>query len=100
MLWTASAIHYASLVPKSFLQDWMGQMGIGLFAVGVIGNLYHHYLLATLRKPGEKGYKVPRGGCFEYVAAPHYFFELLGWAGVALVSQHALSVGIFVAMTV
>ena len=26
----------------------------------------------------------PRGGCFEYVAAPHYFFELLRFGLLAL----------------
>ena len=56
---------------------WGLPVGLALFGVGLLGNFYHHYLLATLRSPGETKYKVPRGGCFEYVAAPHYFFELL-----------------------
>ena len=65
-----------------------------------VGNLYHHYLLATLRKPGEKGYKVPRGGFFEYVAAPHYLFELMGWMGIVLMAQHAVTLLYFLAMAV
>ena len=51
-----------------------------MFAVGSAGNLYHHHLLASLRKGGDTGYKVPMGGLFELVAAPHYLFELVAWA--------------------
>ena len=57
-----------------------------------IGNLYHHYLLANLRKPGEKSYKVPRGGLFEYIAALYYLFEIITWIGIAIVSQHLVNV--------
>ena len=60
-----------------------------LFAIGLLGNLYHHHLLAILRKPGEKGYKIPMGGLFPFVAAPHYLFELVGWCGVAVLCNHA-----------
>mmetsp|Transcript_2079 Transcript_2079/g.3850 ORF Transcript_2079/g.3850 Transcript_2079/m.3850 type:complete len:262 (-) Transcript_2079:144-929(-) len=65
------------------------QVALLLFGVGLLGNLYHHHLLATLRKPGEKGYKVPQGGLFPLVAAPHYLFELVGWSGVAILCNHA-----------
>lgn len=47
------------------LRPELATIGSLMFVVGQLGNLYHHYLLATLRKPGEKGYKVPRGGLFE-----------------------------------
>jgi very-long-chain enoyl-CoA reductase len=54
-------------------------------------NFYHHYLLASLRSDdscsGGK-YHPPKGGLFEYVAAPHYLFELIAWAGIAIASQH------------
>ncbi|KAL3921494.1 MAG: hypothetical protein SGARI_006669 [Bacillariaceae sp.] len=43
---------------------------IGLFVVGSLGNLYHHYLLAQLRRASSttshKKYVAPRGGLFEY----------------------------------
>mmetsp|Transcript_5065 Transcript_5065/g.6865 ORF Transcript_5065/g.6865 Transcript_5065/m.6865 type:complete len:216 (-) Transcript_5065:271-918(-) len=54
------------------------QLGTALFVVGISGNFYHHFLLASLRKSGkkinDKRYVVPTGGLFNYVAAPHYFF--------------------------
>lgn len=82
----------------------------GLFITGILGNLYHHYLLSTLRsKSNKKGttttttttttrYVAPKGGLFEYVAAPHYFFELIGWLGIAVVSGHLNVYLIFASM--
>mmetsp|Transcript_22669 Transcript_22669/g.38758 ORF Transcript_22669/g.38758 Transcript_22669/m.38758 type:complete len:296 (-) Transcript_22669:64-951(-) len=74
-------------------------IGVSVFTVGILGNFYHHYLLAKLRSSSKqnksatngitaKTYVAPRGGLFNYCAAPHYFFELIGWAGVAIVSNH------------
>jgi 3-oxo-5-alpha-steroid 4-dehydrogenase len=67
-------------------------VGSLLFVVGQLGNGYHHYILSTLRNTDhaanqEKRYVPPRGGLFQYVAAPHYLFELVSWLGVALCAQ-------------
>ena len=64
--------------------------GTVLFAIGIIGNFYHHYLLASLRtkNTSRTKYVAPRGGLFNYVATPHYLFELLGWLGIAVCSNH------------
>jgi 3-oxo-5-alpha-steroid 4-dehydrogenase len=60
-------------------------VGVGLFAIGLAGNLYHHILLRNLRSSaGEKKYVVPRGGLFEYVACPHYLFEVVSWLGIGV----------------
>lgn len=77
--------------------------GTFLFAIGIIGNFYHHYLLASLRsnqspKGGEKKYTAPKGGLFEYVAAPHYLFELIGWLGIAVASEQITAYLIFAGM--
>ncbi|KAI9033511.1 3-oxo-5-alpha-steroid 4-dehydrogenase-domain-containing protein [Hyaloraphidium curvatum] len=75
-------------VADSLRLAWAFRVGLGLFAVGELGNLYHHYLLSTLRsKGGEKKYSVPRGGLFSLVVAPHYLFELVAWLGIAVVAQ-------------
>jgi very-long-chain enoyl-CoA reductase len=36
-------------------------------------------ILANLRKPGEKGYKIPRGFLFEYFTCANYTMEVFGW---------------------
>lgn len=87
----------------------MLRLGLLLSAVGQLGNLYHHWLLATLRpakasgvtlletgagKPttgeasvSQKRYVIPYAGMFKYVTAPHYFFELVAWLGIACTTQ-------------
>jgi len=77
-------------IPSSQYQRLV--FGSTMFIVGIIGNLYHHYLLASLRKNRSgattKRYIAPHGGLFDYVAAPHYLFELMGWLGIAIVANH------------
>jgi hypothetical protein len=43
-------------------------------------------MLIALRRPGETGYRVPRGWLFERVSCPNYFGEILEWFGYALAS--------------
>lgn len=62
-------------------------VGFAIFLVGVIGNGYHHWLLATLRKEGDKKYVVPQGGLFGLLVCPHYVFEIITFAGIAFMSQ-------------
>merc|ERR1712232_463509 len=80
-------------------------IGTILLGIGLVGNFYHHYLLANLRKTdndsssSNKRYVVPKGGLFEYVAAPHYLFELLGWLGIAIVAEHGNAFLVFTSMS-
>lgn len=80
-----------------FTEDTL-KYGLSAFIIGEIGNLYHHYLLSTLRKESGKGetktalptksnYSVPKGALFEFVTMPHYLFELIAWLGIAIISQ-------------
>lgn len=90
--------------PSVSTSDSSWKFGTLLFAIGSLGNLYHHHLLALLRsagksKTGTKEYKAPNGGLFEYVAAPHYFFELVVWLGISVASQHLTSHLNLVSMT-
>ncbi|XP_071734691.1 uncharacterized protein [Rutidosis leptorrhynchoides] len=62
-------------------------IGLGLFLIGVTGNFYHHNILSNLRKKGSKDYKIPKGGLFELVICPHYFFEIVEFIGVFCISQ-------------
>uniref|UniRef100_A0A453BLZ6 3-oxo-5-alpha-steroid 4-dehydrogenase C-terminal domain-containing protein n=2 Tax=Aegilops tauschii subsp. strangulata TaxID=200361 RepID=A0A453BLZ6_AEGTS len=63
--------------------------GVLLFAIGIAGNFYNHYLLSQLRKGGDDdtGYKIPKDGLFEFVTCPHYLFEITGFFGFAMISQ-------------
>ncbi|CAN6165209.1 unnamed protein product [Urochloa humidicola] len=71
--------------------------GVLVFAVGIAGNFYHHLLLSRLRAvAGDKGYKIPRGGMFELVACPHYLFEIVGFFGLAMITQTAFALALAV----
>lgn len=78
---------------------WVGYLGGALWLTGTALNLHHHRLLAKLRKPGETGYKLPKGGLFRWVACPHYLAEILAWWGYALVLQHVGGVVVVSVMT-
>jgi len=59
-------------------------VGIALFAAGFLTHVWSDHDLRRLRRPGEIGYKIPRGGLFELVASPNYFGEITQWLGWAL----------------
>merc|ERR1712216_808509 len=59
-------------------------LGVTLWAFGWSVNYHSDEILRNLRKPGEKGYKIPRGGMFEYVSGANFFGEIVEWAGFAV----------------
>ncbi|GFQ06437.1 very-long-chain enoyl-coa reductase [Phtheirospermum japonicum] len=78
-------------------------LGVPIFLLGIAGNFYHHFLLSKLRSDNQKGeekqYKIPRGGLFGWVICPHYLFEIVGFLGIACISQTPYAVLYFVGIT-
>ncbi|XP_006081534.2 LOW QUALITY PROTEIN: 3-oxo-5-alpha-steroid 4-dehydrogenase 1 [Myotis lucifugus] len=68
--------------------DWVTDprflTGFVLWLVGMLINVHSDHILRNLRQPGETGYKIPRGGLFEYVSAANYFGEVVEWCGYGL----------------
>ena len=58
--------------------------GTALFMTGMWINLQSDEILRALRKTGESGYKIPRGGLFRYVSGANFLGEILEWTGFAL----------------
>ncbi|KNC46340.1 5alpha-reductase I [Thecamonas trahens ATCC 50062] len=58
--------------------------GLVLFVVGMAINIHSDSILLNLRKPGETGYVIPRGGMFDYVSGANFFGEIVEWLGFAL----------------
>lgn len=59
-------------------------LGMALFFAGFVTHVRADLQLRSLRENGETGYKIPRGGLFEYVTSPNYFGEIVEWSGWAL----------------
>ena len=67
-----------------WLEDPRFLAGAALFLAGWFGNLHADGVLRRLRKPGETGYAIPRGGLFRWVSTPNYLCEILEWTGWAI----------------
>ncbi len=70
--------------PVDWITDPRFLIGVALFITGFLINLQSDNILLSLRKPGETGYKIPRGGLFRWVSSPNYFGEILEWTGWAV----------------
>lgn len=77
--------HFAAYPPDWF-SDIRFTAGALVFALGVALNVQTDYALIRLRKPGERGYRIPRGGMFEWVSCPNHLGEILEWTGFAILS--------------
>ena len=80
--WVSQLGHYDG----SWLFDVRFIVGALLFALGFAINQHADWVLMNLRKPGETGYKSPRGGLYTYITCPNYFGEVLEWTGFAIAS--------------
>lgn len=71
-----------------YAAEWLADprfiAGAALFFVGLVINYRADATLFNLRRPGESGYKIPRGGLYELVSCPNYLGELLEWTGWAI----------------
>jgi steroid 5-alpha-reductase/3-oxo-5-alpha-steroid 4-dehydrogenase 1 len=70
--------------PADWLRDPRFLVGVALFVTGFAINFHADRVLLHLRRPGETGYKVPRGGLYRYVTCPNYLGEIIEWSGWAL----------------
>lgn len=79
--------------------QWLGDprflAGLAVFAAGFALNLHSDNTLLKLRKPGETGYSMPRGGGFRYVSCPNYLGEVMEWAGWALATWSLAGLAFF-----
>ena len=70
--------------PASWLADPRFVLGAALMAAGFTTNLWADAVLRKLRRPGETGYSIPRGGLYEWVSCPNYLGEIAEWLGWAI----------------
>jgi len=74
----------SEMYPESWWFSPQFVMGVILFFVGMYINWQSDSILINLRKPGEVGYKIPKGGLFRYVSCPNHLGEIIEWIGFAI----------------
>jgi protein-S-isoprenylcysteine O-methyltransferase Ste14 len=90
--WISAFGHYDSQWVLS-LPFWIGVI---LFVIGFVINIQSDSILINLRKPGETGYKIPKGGLYEWVSTPSYLGELLEWLGFAIATWSLSGLAFFI----
>lgn len=85
---STNAYAITELAPHLLSTAWLADprfiIGIALFFTGYTINQQSDAILRNLRKPGERGYKIPHGGLYRWVSSPNYFGEIVEWTGFAL----------------
>ncbi|KAK4377533.1 hypothetical protein RND71_003829 [Anisodus tanguticus] len=69
--------------------------GLIVFGLGMVVNVWADGVLLGLKSQGG-GYKIPRGGLFEYVSCPNYLGEIVEWLGWALMTWSWAGLAFFV----
>ena len=73
--------------------DWLTTpqfiIGVVAFFAGMVINMHSDHIIRHLRKPGDTGHYLPKGGMFRYVSSANYFGEILEWTGFAILTWSA-----------
>lgn len=82
IFWVSPAQAY----PASWLWSPLFILGTVIFLAGMAINLHSDWIIRHLRKPGDSGHYIPRGGMFKYVTSANYLGELTEWIGFAILT--------------
>jgi very-long-chain enoyl-CoA reductase len=84
---------YGAAAVKGKLQDDPGFLTACLivWSIGQSGNYWCHYTLMSLRPAGTKQRNIPKGGLFELVSCPNYFFETITWTAFTVLTLNPAS---------
>lgn len=80
----------------NYFSQWNFILGLVLFVTGFFINNKADTMLINLRKPGETGYKIPKGFLFDYISCPNLFGEMVEWLGFAFMVWNLAGVSFLV----
>lgn len=80
----------------SWLLSWQFIGGVFMFSAGFAVNKISDRKLMEFRKQGGSDYIIPHGRLFELISCPHYFGEIVEWAGWALMTWSLPGLAFFV----
>ena len=82
--------HWMFVLGPELGADWLSDprfiIGAVIFFIGMAINMQSDNILLNLRKGGETGYHIPKGGGYRWVSCPNYFGEIIEWTGFAIAS--------------
>ena len=89
-----------SHIGEHFTEEWLASpnfiIGILLMTTGFYICYRSDAILRSLRRPGEKGYKIPYGGLYRFVSSPNYLGEITEWAGFAILCWNLPALAFFI----
>jgi protein-S-isoprenylcysteine O-methyltransferase Ste14 len=71
---------------SSWLLTWQFISGTIIFLIGFAINKTADAKLRSMRKNSPQEYVIPRGWLFNFISSPHYFGEIIEWAGWAVMT--------------
>ena len=80
----------------SWLYSWQFISGIIIFVTGYVINKTADKKLSNLRPKNKGEYVIPEGWLFSYISSPHYFGEIIEWAGWAVLTWSVSGLAFFV----
>ena len=96
----AAILSWSSLGLRVYDTSWLVDprfiAGAIVFVIGYRVNRKADAMLAALRKPGETGYRIPRGWLYEKISCPNYLGEFLVWTGWAIATWSASGVAFLI----
>jgi 3-oxo-5-alpha-steroid 4-dehydrogenase 1 len=72
--------------PAGWLTGLPFLVGTAVFFAGMAINIKSDSIIRNLRKPGDTGHYLPKGGMFRYVTSANYFGEFIEWTGFAILT--------------
>ena len=72
--------------PTGWLTGLPFLVGTAVFFAGMAINIKSDSIIRNLRKPGDTGHYLPKGGMFRYVTSANYFGEFIEWTGFAILT--------------
>jgi 3-oxo-5-alpha-steroid 4-dehydrogenase 1 len=79
-------LFHVSIYSFSWVMKWQFASGLLIFITGFVVNKVADEKLRKLRKANPGDYLLPQGWLFKYISCPHYFGEIIEWAGWAVLT--------------
>lgn len=81
---------YLTPAPEEYGVSWLYSplfiLGTIIFFIGMTINIHSDSIIRNLRRPGDTGHYIPRGGMFKFVTSANYLGELTEWIGFAILT--------------